>query len=91
MHKSIQFHNDIFAGHTEVARLLLARDPGLLQLRDGEGQTALHYAASCGHPALVTALIEAGADPAICDNDGLAPCNQDTDPDIAKLFRLKLE
>ena len=33
--------------------------------QDNEGQTALHYGASCAHPAIVRLLLRAGADPDI--------------------------
>ena len=40
-----------------MAVLLLARDPQLLDRQDSSGQTALHYAASCGHREMVQLLI----------------------------------
>ena len=70
----------------EMAVLLLDRDPLLLDAVDGEGQTALHYAASCAHADLVTLLLERGADRTLEDGDGLTPCNSDTEPHIKKLF-----
>lgn len=73
-------------GQEDMSRLLLGRDPGLLDAVDGSGQTALHYAASCGHANIVTLLLERGADTTIQDEDGLTPCNADTDPHIKALF-----
>ena len=61
----------------EMAVLLLDRDPLLLDAVDGEGQTALHYAASCAHVDLVALLLERGADKTIQDGDGLTPCNSE--------------
>lgn len=58
-------------GHTEVLRLLLRRRarpdnaPG--------GRTALHEACAAGHAACVHALLVAGADPNIPDQDGKRP------------------
>ena len=69
-----------------MAVLLLDRDPQLLDAVDGEGQTALHYAASCAHADLVTLLLDRGADRTLKDGDGLTPCNSDTEPHIKKLF-----
>ena len=37
----------------------------LTLFQDNEGQTALNYAASCAHPAIVRLLLRAGADQAI--------------------------
>ena len=70
----------------EMAVLLLDRDPLLLDAVDGEGQTALHYAASCSHVDLVTLLLEKGADRTVKDGDGLTPCNSETEAHIKKLF-----
>jgi len=78
-------------GHTDIARLLLNKDKDLLNKQDSDGQTALHYAASCGHKELVKLLIDMGADRELQDNDGLKACNDDTDNDIRKIFRLKTE
>ena len=69
-----------------MALLLLDRDPLLLDAVDSEGQTALHYAASCAHADLVTLLLERGADRTLQDGDGLTPCNSETEPHIKKLF-----
>ena len=37
----------------------------LTVFQDNDGQTALHYGASCGHSAIVRLLLRAGADPGI--------------------------
>ena len=74
-----------------MAVLLLDRDPLLLDAVDGEGQTALHYAASCAHVDLVALLLERGADKTIQDGDGLTPCNSETEPHIKKLFQCWLQ
>ena len=41
----------------DMSVLLLARDPQLLDRQDTSGQTALHYAASCGHRDMVQLLV----------------------------------
>ena len=40
----------------------LRSDPWLTRARDGTGATGLHHAAFCGHGAVVTLLLDAGAD-----------------------------
>ena len=71
--------------------MLLDREPALLNTQEEDGQTALHYAAFNGHSDLVKLLIDRGADSSIVDNDGNTACNEETDPVIAQLFRLKLD
>jgi len=78
-------------GHEDIVTMLVDRDPDLINMQDNEGQTALHYGASCAHPAIVRLLLRAGADPEIADNDGLRPCNEETEEEIVKLFREKRE
>ena len=78
-------------GHSSIVSLLLEKDKDLLDLQDKEGQTALHYGASCGHSEIVKILLSQGANPGLCDSEGLKPCNADTDPLIQELFRLKLD
>jgi len=73
-------------GQADMVQLLLNRDLALLDARDGGGQTALHYAASCGHCEVVRLLLDRGADPSLEDEDGLTPCNEDTEEQIKKLF-----
>ncbi|HKO57373.1 MAG TPA: ankyrin repeat domain-containing protein [Thermoanaerobaculia bacterium] len=58
--------NDLFAAvrnrnHDDI-REILARSPESVRLRDGEGATALHYAAELGDRRSVEMLLDAGAD-----------------------------
>jgi len=78
-------------GHLDVVKMLLDRDSELLNLQENDGQTSLHYAASNEHQDIVKYLLSKGADAEICDNEGLKACNDDTDPVIVELFRLKVE
>ena len=71
--------------------MLLDRESELLNLQENDGQTSLHYAASNEHQDIVKYLLTKGADAEICDNEGLKACNDDTDPVIVELFRLKVE
>ncbi|CAG0921476.1 unnamed protein product [Notodromas monacha] len=69
-----------------VAAIL--RVPGVdVNVADAEGQTALHYASSCGHGEVVDLLLAAGADTGVKDNDGLGPVDVAFDDDVAR--RLK--
>lgn len=47
--------------------------PGFAQLRDANGNTALHHAAVYGEPAQVRALLDAGADVNAVNLDGVTP------------------
>ncbi|KAF4799837.1 hypothetical protein TURU_050982 [Turdus rufiventris] len=42
-------------------------------LQDGEGQTALHYAATCEFLDIVELLLQSGADPRLRDQEGCLP------------------
>jgi ankyrin repeat protein len=61
-------------GQLGVLQILLQEvgEQGLRE-RDGEGYTALHLAALCDHEEMVQALLLAGADPTIKDNEGRTP------------------
>ena len=53
---------------------------------DGQGQTALHYAALCNNEEMVKQLLEAGADASIKDEDGTIPEDATTDDGVQKLL-----
>ena len=72
-------------------KMLVEKDSDLLNIQDEDGQTALHYGSSCSHLDIVKYLLEAGADPSICDSEGQPPCNEDTEEVVAQLFRLKVD
>ncbi|XP_064190503.1 acyl-CoA-binding domain-containing protein 6 isoform X2 [Anguilla rostrata] len=48
-------------------------DVNIKDEEDGEGQTALHYAAACEFADIVVLLLQAGADPSIADQEGCLP------------------
>lgn len=56
-------------GNVDVLKLILSTAGIDIDLQDGEGQTALHYACSCGHKACVELLLELGADKDILDSE----------------------
>lgn len=55
------------------AGALLEADPSLMELRDEQGQSPLHYAAVHNASAIVELLIDKGMDPNIKDNEGRTP------------------
>ncbi len=57
-------------GKVAEARLLLTDDPGLLNLKDREGDTALLHAARTGHEEMAAFLVEQGADVSAADKNG---------------------
>jgi acyl-CoA-binding protein len=59
-------------GRADAARALVAAGAPL-DARDADGLTALHMAAVCEHIEVLALLLEAGADPAIVDDDGDMP------------------
>ena len=50
------------SGDVGTLKSLLAQDASLLNARDSDGSTPLHCATWKGHPIVVAALLEAGAD-----------------------------
>jgi ankyrin repeat protein len=56
-----------------VVQVLLATGDVDVDSKDNYGQTPLSFAAQNGHEAIVSLLLEKGADPAIRDSSGLTP------------------
>jgi ankyrin repeat protein len=50
------------AGNTAKIQELLAQEPTLVQARESDGSTPLHYAAWKGHPEAAKLLLDAGAE-----------------------------
>ncbi len=63
------FFQAALEGKVQEARLLLAKEPGLLNLRDEDGDTALLHATKAGHAEIVGFLIQQGADINALDSD----------------------
>jgi acyl-CoA-binding protein len=72
-------------GSVEVLRVLISCG-GDVNLQDSEGQTALHYASSCGHGDCVKSLLENNARRDILDNDGSSPEDVACDGTVKELF-----
>ncbi len=68
---------DIFAaaivGHTDQVAALLKEDPKLINARDGDGRTVLHWAALYGQKKVVELLLAEKADVNSLDEDGFTP------------------
>jgi ankyrin repeat protein len=59
-------------------------------LQDNAGLTPLHYAASCGHGAVVQFLLAHGADPTVKDEDGETPADAAENDPIRTLIAAAL-
>jgi serine/threonine-protein phosphatase 6 regulatory ankyrin repeat subunit B len=66
-------HDDAIRGDNEAVFSAIAKDPGLLEIRDQIGASPLYYAAWHGHTELVRGLIERGAEVTVATTDGLTP------------------
>jgi len=55
-------------GHLNCSRYLLSVISSEVNTRNGDGFTALHYAAYHGHEEVAFLLLNAGADPRLCNN-----------------------
>ncbi|EPE24664.1 Ankyrin repeat-containing protein [Glarea lozoyensis ATCC 20868] len=59
--------------HPFVASFLLQRNRDLINIKGGDGQTPLHYAARTEHEDLIAELIGMGADVEAADDEGCSP------------------
>jgi ankyrin repeat protein len=67
-----------------LEELLRVRSPTLLDARSRDGLTALHVALRKNYPRIVDALIDAGANPNIVDDEGLTPLMVVHDVEMAR-------
>jgi ankyrin repeat protein len=63
-------HKAAYFGHAHVIDYLVGKSSALVNAIDADGDTALHDAARFGHVAVVEALLKAGADSSLVNNDG---------------------
>lgn len=64
------FSAALTAGDVEKVSTLLDAEPTLIELRDGEGLTPIHYAARKNRAEVISLLIERGLDPNVRDDAG---------------------
>lgn len=57
-------------GNAEILRLVIDVPAVNIDLKDSVGQTALHYASSCGNRDCVKLLVNSGADRTVPDEEG---------------------
>ncbi|XP_055608553.1 acyl-CoA-binding domain-containing protein 6-like [Uranotaenia lowii] len=74
-------------GNVEVLTLILTVPQLDINLRDGGGQTALHYASSCGNRDCVKLLLDKGADRNAKDDEGETPLDIAFDSEIERLLK----
>jgi len=82
-------HNAINTGHVELVTELLNIQPTLLESRDHNGRTPLHVAAAGGHTAIVEALLTAGADAMVVDNNLQTPLHMASNAPIVRILLAK--
>jgi acyl-CoA-binding protein len=74
-------------GNVEVLKVILSTSGININLTDGEGQTALHYASSCSHYACVELLLQYKVNKNVLDNDGTLAADAADDEKIKLLLR----
>jgi ankyrin repeat protein len=78
-------------GDIKTIEDLLRHEPGLVNLQNDAGWTALTFAVANGHNDLAEVLLQHGADPNIAENDGWTPIMfaafQDNEPLVATIMQ----
>jgi ankyrin repeat protein len=80
-------HKAVVRGEVTRIKDMLGRNSGLVNARDNDGYTPLHYAVLHGHRDLVMLLLSRGADVNAQDNKGITPLHMAVDrvyKDIAR-------
>jgi len=84
-----EIHNLVRDGKTDAVRLILEKDPRLVNLRDQDGATPLHSACYEGHKEIVSLLLSKGADVNATDTNGSTPliwAGHQGHADVAKIL-----
>jgi ankyrin repeat protein len=63
----------IRAGDVQTVRRMIEENPAVLEMRDAQGWTLLHYAVLSDQAAMVDLLVEKGMDPNVQDHFGMTP------------------
>lgn len=74
-------------GNDKILQLILNSNSIDVNLRDSEGQTALFYAASCGHVQCLHLLLQHNADKSLIDNDGCSCLDVAYDDEIKMILK----
>ena len=80
-------HKCSFMGFDFVAKVLVEREPRLIDACDLTHNTPLHVAAWSGHVATSIALLEAGANVSACDLAGNTPARRHSSSISRRSFR----
>jgi len=73
-------------GNAEVLKLIINTKGIDIDLKDSEGQTAIFYAASCGHKDCVILLLDHNANKGILDNEEMSCADVAFDDEIRKIL-----
>lgn len=60
--EQLPIHLAAIHGHVKITQMLLDKTSAV-DVRDGQGNTALHYAVTGGHPEIARLLLKRHADP----------------------------
>jgi ankyrin repeat protein/glyoxylase-like metal-dependent hydrolase (beta-lactamase superfamily II) len=71
--QAAEIHRAAEAGDLAKVKILLEKDPALVNARDENGRTPLHLAARGRHPDVLRYLVDKGAGLDVLDNNGIAP------------------
>ena len=84
-----EIHQAAQAGDLVKIRELLEKDPALVNAKDENGRTPLHWAARAGNLEVLRYLVDKGADPNALDNNGVASLHilaRSGQPEAARLL-----
>ena len=71
--RSGEIHAAVRSGDLAKVQALVARDPKVVNEKDAQGRTPLHFASAIGNMEIVRYLIAGGADVRATDPDGFTP------------------